>query len=227
MEELESICAPIPYYWLKPVKIMPIKIDDSNEVKKFMSIWAIEGPVISDFQSNADIVENFQFNQIKATHLLQKLHSVLPGWENCFVARTSDRMGLRQTRALKGLYVLSVKDLRGNTIKEDVIGRGSGHDVSRHMVDVESGYDIPYRALIPEEIDRLLVGARSISCDPEEKGLLALNAHRGISAAIIVSQAAGVAAALCIKHNIQPRNVDIKELQGILRNQNVVLDPPK
>ena len=33
---------------------------------------------------------------------MQKIHSVLPGWENCFVDRTVDRVGFRETRVSMG-----------------------------------------------------------------------------------------------------------------------------
>ncbi len=222
LEELRNLNI---YFWLKPIKIFPHKIGDNY---KYDSLWAIEGPVSHDDQTDPDIVNQFMQDQLKAVHLLRDVHSVMPGWENCYVAKTAETMGLRQTRVLKGLYSMTKEDIMEGKKHNDVIGRAGGHDISRDNPQVEYGYDIPYRALIPAQIDGLLVGARSISCETDDPLLIALNAHRGISTTIIVSQAAGVAAALCIKDNVQPRKVDIKELQNVLKQQDVVLEaPPK
>ena len=224
LEEIEKLCNPPIYYWLKPVKIKKIKL---NQETYYDSTWAIEGPVSFKIQSDGNNVSDFQQDQLKAVHLLRKLHSVLPGWANCVVERTSDRMGFRQTRVLKGITALRTEDIKVNTTKDDGIGRGSGHDISRHNSQFEYGYDIPLNALIPSELDGILIGARSISCDTEEKGLIALNAHCGISAAIIVSQACGVAAAQCVELNLEPRELDIQKLKLELKKQKVILSPPQ
>jgi hypothetical protein len=224
LEQLGQFCDPIIYYWIKPVRIFSYKCEKTT---KYTSWWAIEGPVSFADQTNALEVSKFMQTQLRAVHIMQKIHSILPGWENCFVVRTSDRMGFRQTRMIKGIYALTENDVKEAHIQPDVIGRGSGHDISRFHSQFEYGYDIPYRCLVPTNIDGLLVGARSISCEDKDPNSVALNAHRGISATIIVSQAAGTAAGLCIKHNIEPRDIDMKELQENLRKQNVVLDPPE
>jgi hypothetical protein len=224
LESIEKYCSPIIYYWLKPVKIFPCRIHGKIT---YESWWAIEGPVSFEDQTDPIAVSKFAQKQLHAIHLLQKVHSVLPGWEKCYVVRTSDRVGFRRTRVFNGLYTITEKDVKEGVLQPDVIGRGSGHDISRFHQEYEFGYDIPYRALIPAEIDGLLVGARSISCDPNESTLVALNAHRGISATMIVSQAAGVAAALCIEKNIQPREINIQALQEHLQAQDVVLKAPK
>ncbi len=223
-EQLEEFCSPIIYYWLKPVSVEPILVEGKTH---YDSTWAIEGPISFDSQIDQHTVSDFQQQALRATHLLHKIHTVLPGWENSYVERTSPMMGLRKTRILKGLYQLTAEDVKEGRTHPDVIGRAAGHDISRHNPQYEFGYDIPYRSLIPITIDALLVGARSISCHPTEKQLIALNAHRGIAATITVSQACGIAAGLCIAEKIQPRELEIEKLQDELRNQDVVLDPPE
>ena len=223
LDELEEYCIPMIYYMFKPIKIIPIKIGSKI---KYIGTFAIEGPASFKIQSDSDNVSDFMQKQIKAVHLLRKIHSILPGWKNCFVERTASNMGFRQTRIIKGLYELTSDDVKKGNHQIDAIGRSAGHDISRFQTEYEFGYDIPYRAIVPKKIDGLLIGARSISCSPTEDALIALNSHRGISATIIVSQGAGTAAALCIKNNIQPRDVNIKELQDELKKQDVVLKAP-
>ena len=205
MKELEKFCAPIVYYWVKVLRVFPIQIGDTTY---YDSIWAIEGPISRESQIDPEIVSKFQQTQLRAVNIMQKIHSLMPGWENCYIARTADRTGFRRTRFLKGVYQLKEWDIKNAAVFEDVVGRGSGHDISRRDPKWEIGYDIPYRALIPAHIDNLLVGGRSISCDPEEHTLTALNAHRGIQSTIVCSEAAGTAAALCVKNDVTPRNLN-------------------
>jgi len=68
--------------------------------------------------------------------------------------------------------------------------------------------DIPYRTLIPKHIDGLIATGRSaVPRSPN---------FRQRHSVLLMGQAAGIAAALCVKNNVAPRNLDAKELQRIL-----------
>jgi hypothetical protein len=157
------------------------------------------------------------------------MHSFIPGWEHAFLDRSVSAIGFRQTRIPIGIYQLKREDITEHRQFEDVVGRHTGHDVGRNVKGGEFGYDIPYRILVAEKIDGLLFGARAVSAESDDKDehLTALNSHRGISSTMIVGHAIGVAAALCIEHGIEPRDVDVAELQATLRDQDVVLDAPE
>ncbi|MHA1732002.1 MAG: FAD-dependent oxidoreductase [Promethearchaeota archaeon] len=211
----ETGALPPVYYWLKTLKTR-----EYGGV--YIGTWAVEGPSFLWDQTDYEQVSRAHANMIRACHLLLEIHRVLPGWGNAFVERTPATIGFRQTRVLRGLYELTAGDVTGNARFPDAIGRGSGHDVSRNRPGVERGYQIPYRALVPRAIDGLLVGARSISCETGDPALVALNAQRGISATIVVSQAAGVAAALCVESGVEPRDLDAGRLQAELGRQGVI-----
>ncbi|HJN13834.1 MAG TPA: FAD-dependent oxidoreductase [Armatimonadota bacterium] len=72
-------------------------------------------------------------------------------------------------------------------------------------------FDIPYRTLVPEVIDGLLVSGRCISADYN-----AMSAMRVMSPCIAIGEAAGVAAAMAAKQGIPPRSVDVAELRATL-----------
>lgn len=211
------------YFWLKTVRTRRVKC---NGTTKYIGTFAIEGPSFRWSQVDPFLVSKAEMNQVKAVHVQAKMHRYLPGWQDACLDRTVDRIGFRQTRIPIGLYALTGEDVTSHARFEDVIGRGSGHDIGRGNVNAEYGYDIPYRVLVPKAIDGLLFGARTASVESQDEMLIALNAHRGISTGMIVSQAAGVAAALCVKHGVEPRALDVKMLQAALRAQDVVLDPP-
>ncbi|MFH5832993.1 FAD-dependent oxidoreductase [Halalkalibaculum sp. DA384] len=80
-------------------------------------------------------------------------------------------------------------------------------------------YEIPYRSMIPQKIDNLIVP-------------VALSAtHVGFSSIrmeptwMTLGQAAGVAAHICLKNNQLPRNASVSEIQELLEKQGQVLDP--
>jgi hypothetical protein len=68
------------------------------------------------------------------------------------------------------------------------------------------------------KLDGLLACGRHISCDANSHGFM-----REIPQCWLTGQAAGVAAALAAKSQIQPRAVDIAALQRTLRLQGVFI----
>ena len=79
-------------------------------------------------------------------------------------------------------------------------------------------YDIPYRCLVPQVIDNLLVGGKAISTDRDSYA-------RFLQETMVTGQAAGVAAAICARRGITPRQLesDVTELQDILLKQGAIL----
>ena len=80
-------------------------------------------------------------------------------------------------------------------------------------------YQIPYRCLIPKNIDNLLLAGRCISATHEACGSI-----RIMPCCMATGQAAGTAAALSIKKKISPRNLDISLLQKVLKEQEAYLN---
>jgi hypothetical protein len=79
---------------------------------------------------------------------------------------------------------------------------------------------IPYGSLVPVALDGLLACGRHIACDPNSHGFM-----REIPQCWITGQAAGVGAALAANRGIEPRAVDLSELQSTLVGQGVFLRP--
>jgi hypothetical protein len=73
-------------------------------------------------------------------------------------------------------------------------------------------YDIPYRCLTPQRVDNLLVSGRCISATHQ-----GMAGARVMGTCIAIGQAAGTAAALAVRANVAPRQVDIAQLQDALR----------
>jgi hypothetical protein len=79
-------------------------------------------------------------------------------------------------------------------------------------------YHIPYRTLVPQKIDNITVGGRCISVTHT-----ALGSTRVMVQCIGTGEAAGTAAALSIKDEVKPRELDVATLQAILRANGGIL----
>jgi hypothetical protein len=95
----------------------------------------------------------------------------------------------------------------------DYLGRSPG-DPDFCALPEPPHYDIPYRCLVPEDVDNLLVAGRCLSSD-----FAAQSATRLIMCCNAMGEAAGTAVALSLQHGISPRKVDRVELQrSLVRN---------
>jgi hypothetical protein len=133
--------------------------------------------------------------------LLELVRGQMPGFENAFVIDVAPQTGVRQTRLLQGEYVITKEDLNQRTRFADSIGRGRD-------------YYMPYRALLPQKIDNLLVAGRHYSATPQAQKI-----SREIPPCMVMGEAAGVAAALALDSNVSVRNVDMGKLQRTLLEQ--------
>ncbi len=83
-------------------------------------------------------------------------------------------------------------------------------------------FQIPYGCLVPQKTDGLLVAEKSISVTHIVNGCSRLQ-----PVVMLIGQAAGMAAALCLDRNLEPRELDVAELQDELIEQGVAVYPYK
>jgi hypothetical protein len=79
-------------------------------------------------------------------------------------------------------------------------------------------YEIPYRCLVPQRTDNLLVAGRCLSATHE-----AAASARVIPPVYAMGQAAGTAAALCARERLRPRDLDGRRLRETLRTQGAIV----
>ena len=116
----------------------------------------------------------------------------------------------RTAAAIKGLY----------TIPEDTHNTPMKHSIgmSSDWSSVNTIQEIPYEALIPAGTSGLLAAGRCISAEGYAWELI-----RSIPACAVSGEAAGVAAALCVKQSVEPSDISVPELQEILRSRGCKL----
>lgn len=143
----------------------------------------------------------------------------------------SSQVGVREGARIAGDYVLTVEDLRAGRKFDDAIARGvfylDGHKpdddkrtyiLSRAEMRVPP-YQIPYRCLIARDGDNLLMAGRCFSADQ-----LALSSARVSTTCAMMGQAAGIAAAECVKRGCDPRQLDASEVRSAVEERGGVLE---
>ena len=95
---------------------------------------------------------------------------------------------------------------------------------SSHRMSVEGTgmsivvFGIPYRCLVPKDIEQLIVAGKTVSMTYE-----AHSRCRQMPDCMAFGQAAGAAAAIAVREKIAPRQVDTKTLRTLLTKQGVNL----
>jgi len=162
----------------------------------------------------------------QAWELIRFFRSHCPGLENAQMIATASQVGVRETRHILGDYVLNGQDVLEGRRFGDAIAQCS-YPIDIHDPQGPRGrlegirsehYEIPYRCLVPRQVDNLLVAGRPISADHEGAA-----SARVIPPCYATGQAAGTAATLSIKQGITPRELDVELLRTTLRAQGALV----
>lgn len=158
----------------------------------------------------------------KAMAALLALKTHVPGFENAKLRNFGMTIGTRDSRKIIAEYNLTKHDVMEQGRFEDSIGIFpefiDGYNV---LILPTSGryFHVPYRCMVPIEIDNLLVAGRCVSGDN-----ISHAAMRNMMACTVTGQGAGVASAISIKENTVSRNVNIRNVQQELIRQGVRIE---
>ena len=163
----------------------------------------------------------------QAIQAFQFLRTV-PGFEKSYIVDLPPQLGIRETRRIVGGYQLSGDDVLGCASFADSIGV-NGWPIEEHVagdvifrfpqIPESRGYnELPYRMLVPERIDNLLVAGRCASMTHEGQ-----SAARVSGACFAMGEAAGAAASLALSGNRVPRDIAIERLQRALKERGAFI----
>lgn len=152
----------------------------------------------------------------------------------------------RESRRMVGLYTLKARDIE--RVKAKPVLFPDGIAVGDYAVDLHGSmtpkyleleldreedipeksafttgpFSIPYRVLVPEQVDGFLPAEKNFSQSKMGNGATRLQPHT-----MLIGQAVGATAALCVKHGVQPRKLDAALVQGALMDaEDVLFYPP-
>ena len=161
----------------------------------------------------------------------------IPGLENLRLSQTAPQLGVREGRRLEGRYRLELEDLLQARRFDDAV-TSIGFHVDLHELDPQdstpklpefppgvtrhtiSKCDIPYRCLVPKQVQGLLWAGRCISGSH-----LAHSAYRVTGTCMAMGQAAGLAAAIAVQREVLPADLDGAELHTMLQQRGVQFLP--
>ena len=150
---------------------------------------------------------------------------LFPEFRNCYVASVAVNGGVRETRNIKGMHVISAQEYLNAFHYEDSISRGA-HPIDIHaskgasqsVTFLEEPAYVPYRALIADGFPNLLVAGRCLSADR-----VAFASLRVQASCMGSGQAAGVAAALASASGVAVQDVDVPSLVAELKDMGAQL----
>lgn len=185
----------------------------------------------------ASVEEAYEIASKEIPLMLEYLKSLYPELEPIELGGLAPELYVRETRHLIGEYRLTMADLLEQQTHPDDIAFGS------YPVDIQSTssaptdrgavlmtpefYGVPFRTLVPKEIDGILVVGRSASFDSLPHG-----SARVVPLGMATAQAAGAAVKLAQEEGITLRELSanqplIDTLKERLTEQGMDLTPPK
>ena len=169
--------------------------------------------------------ETLARKQVYEIYEFMKKHA--DGLEDSFLMMTASEIGVRESRMIVGDYVLTEQDCRSCTKFDDSIAacnydidihNPEGTGTSHYYFPVGEYYTIPYRALIPLGVENLLVAGRCISSDHGAQA-----SYRIMPVVCCIGEAAGSAVGLSVKNKTTVREIDVKELQSVLKKNGAFI----
>ncbi|MGA9800060.1 MAG: FAD-dependent oxidoreductase [Terriglobales bacterium] len=157
------------------------------------------------------------------------LRDFVPGYKNARIVAFSTQIGVRETRRIYGAYRLTRDDVLSARKFDDGIGL-CGAPIEDHHAGSTTKWaylpdgetvSIPYRTLLPQKVDGLLVAGRCFSATHDAHASV-----RSMAQCMAMGQAAGTAAALCSNSKCTPRELRYSDLRDALLKMGATLETP-
>ncbi len=144
------------------------------------------------------------------------LNKNVPGFEKAAIIRLADATIPRAGRSIESNLFDDAKE----NINPPADKPAKHDDVIAILQRGEKrgAYEVPYGAMVADKIDNLLAVGKSAD------GGIKFRTHM---LAVIMGQGAGTAAAVAVKDNVKPRDVDIRKVQAELRKAGIPLPEKK
>jgi hypothetical protein len=168
-----------------------------------------------------------RIGRAQALEYARFLVDCVPGFESARITWLSRRIGIRESRRVRGRYWLERDDVVRGARFDDVIACGAAPIEEHAQGDgtrwefLGHVYDIPYRCLVPADVGGMLVAGRCFSASHDAHA-----SARNMGQCMAMGQAAGTAAALAADVACEPASIDVAALQSRLLESGAVLAVP-
>lgn len=193
-------------------------VHDSGKMK-YMNLIHLAGCDSTD----ADSLTQFEIEGRRQVMLaIEALRYYTAGCEGVRLRNFGMSIGIRDSRKIYALYNMTQQDVRQQGRFDDSDGIYPEFiDGFGILILPATGWymQIPYRAMIPKDVENLLVAGRAIGGDR-----VAHAATRNMACCAVAGQGAGIAAALSVRSGCALGDIDISALQAELQRQGVRID---
>ena len=181
-----------------------------------------------DGTDGASVTDGMIRGRAETHQLLAILRKHFPGFADARLKAVAPALGVRETRRLRGDYILTVKDLNAGKDFADTIGYSAyGWDLpnpKRPSDNPSHGRKrpvtpIPYRVMVPKPITNLICPGRAVSVERPVLGPL-----RVMAPCMAMGQAAGQAASQVVQDGATFAEVDTDTLRRELKKSGAVID---
>ena len=184
-----------------------------------------------DPEDEKSIADAKKYGEIEAKNAFKHLQSKLKSFENAYFIDVADELYIREARHVQGEYVLQASDLLEGVNFPDKIAMGS-YPLDIQSTDMNNNgyvvlspdqYSIPYRCIVPKNIDNLFIVGKSASYSS-----VAAGSARVVPIGMVEGESAGAIAMYTISRGITPRDVIynaqyMNEITNLLVKQGVYL----
>ncbi|HET6295357.1 MAG TPA: FAD-dependent oxidoreductase [Kribbella sp.] len=158
------------------------------------------------------------------------LKARVPGYADAYLLNVSTRIGVRESRRLIGQYVLTRDDVLSARRFPDEIAQ-CGAPIEDHAAGsatiwkyvggdpTGSTYGVPYRCLLPQDVEGLVVAGRCLSATHDAHASV-----RSMAQCMAMGQAAGTAAAISVSSGRPPADVEVDDLRAVLVKNGAILN---
>lgn len=189
----------------------------------------------------ADLTRAEREGREQAWQVADYYRKYVPGCEQSYLLDTSNHLGIRSSRRIRGIETVRERDAVEFRKYPDSIARGSwdidvwpADSYTAPAVDREAPgyrerkqklvdgayYDIRYGCLVAQGVDNLLVAGRCLSAEHVAESSLRIQ-----QTCMATGQAAGTAAALSLEHGTTPRELDPMKVAAQLEADRAAVEP--
>jgi hypothetical protein len=174
----------------------------------------------------ASVENGLKRGKRETDHFVKFLKDEFPGFEDAKIVSYPSELYIRETRHIEAEYRVTTQDLWENKITWDTIAFGSypidiqatsNHQLG-YIVFKPDHYGIPYRSIVPKNVENLIVTSKASGFDSIPAGSI-----RVVPTGMAVAEAGGLIAAMSIDLNLSFRDfIDrkhIKAAQAKLKEQ--------